>query len=94
MDQSILAVCGISQRAEVFETPSGFAVVDRSGKPDTSCMLLIAFCGRQQFARLAGSVLITEDGETIEGDGLDDVEVLGIVTHLINRAGFDDLPVM
>lgn len=94
MQQSILTVCGIRQGAEVFEIQSGYAIVDRAGKPDTSCVLLIAFCGHQQFARLAGASLITEDGEVIEGDGLDDVEVIGVVTHLISRAGFDDLPVM
>lgn len=94
MQQSIYSTCGISQQADVIETQDGFAVVDRSGKPDTSHVLLIAYQGHREFARLAGSALITEDGEAIEGEGLDDVEIIGIVTHVISRAGFDDLPVM
>ncbi|WP_312626713.1 hypothetical protein [Scandinavium sp.] len=94
MQQSIYATCGISKHADVVETQNGFAVVDRSGKPGAPHVLLIAYQGHREFARLAGGALITEDGEAIEGEGLDDVEVIGVVTHIINRAGFDDLPVM
>ncbi|HBR6700799.1 TPA: hypothetical protein L9140_001445 [Klebsiella pneumoniae] len=35
--------------------------------------------------------------EALEGDALDDVEVRGVVTYLINRAGWvsdDDIPIM
>jgi hypothetical protein len=94
MQQSIYATCGISQHADVVETPTGFAIVDRYGQPDTSHVLLVAYQGHSELARLAGGMLITEDGEAIEGEALDDVEVIGVVTHIINRAGFDDLPVM
>lgn len=94
MQQSIFSTCGISQQADVVETQSGFAVVDRGARPDASHTLLIAYQGHREFARLAGGALITEDGEAIEGEGLDEVEVIGVVTHIINRAGFDDLPVM
>lgn len=94
MQQSIYTTCGISQQADVIETQGGFAVVDRTRRADTSSTLLISFLGCQQFARLAGGALITQDGEAIEGEALDDVEVIGTVTHLINRTGFDDLPVM
>lgn len=40
------------------------------------------------------SVFIVMDGETIEGDVLADVELIGVVTHIISKAGFDDCPVM
>lgn len=90
MQHSILTTCGIRNGAEVFETQAGFAIVDRTGNPDASCMLLIAFCGHQQFARLAGSSLITEDGEAIEGEALEDVEVMGRVTFFINSVMQDD----
>lgn len=39
----------------------------------------------------------TSDGEAIEGDALNDVEVKGVVTYLINREGWhneDDIPIM
>lgn len=34
------------------------------------------------------------DGEAIEGDALTEVELIGVVTHIISKAGFDDCPVM
>lgn len=47
---------------------------------------------RNQFVKLQGSALITEDGEEIEGDALDDVEVFGVLTHSLNRVWNDDCP--
>lgn len=40
------------------------------------------------------SVFIVMDGEAIEGDALAGVELIGVVTHIISKAGFDDSPVM
>jgi DNA polymerase V len=40
-----------------------------------------------------GRALITADGEAIEGDALDDVEVIGVVTHTIIDVQRDDSPV-
>ncbi|HFT6764336.1 TPA: hypothetical protein ACGROC_004771 [Klebsiella aerogenes] len=40
------------------------------------------------------SVFIVMDGEAIEGDVLADVELIGVVTHIISNAGFDYCPVM
>lgn len=34
--------------------------------------------------------LITEEGEAIEGEGLDGVTVIGVVIALINAVGRDD----
>ena len=44
--------------------------------------------------QLSRRVLITEDGESIKGDALVDVELIGVVTHIINKPGFDDCPVV
>lgn len=49
-------------------------------------MVLIEHCGHNQFAKRMGAALITDDGEALEGEALDDVSVLGVVTHLINEA--------
>jgi len=38
--------------------------------------------------------LITEDGEAVEGDALDNVEATGVVTWPFNRALDDKAPVM
>jgi hypothetical protein len=85
---------GISQHVTFVETQRGVAVVERSSAPLASAVLLISYCGVQQFARFLGGSLITEDGESIEGDVLADVELIGVVTHIISKAGFDDCPVM
>ncbi len=37
-----------------------------------------------------GRAFITRGGEAIEGEALDDVTVVGVVTFVINRIGKDD----
>ncbi|TDX14667.1 hypothetical protein EDF88_3985 [Buttiauxella sp. BIGb0552] len=85
----------------VVETSDGYALLSKSGKPKRGDTVLIQFCGGTQFAKVYGESLITEDGEAIEGDALDEVDVLGLVTQFINRVidgnedgAFDDVPVM
>ena len=91
---SVASICGIDANALVIETSSGYAVVDRSMSPKKGEYVLISWLGRNYFARPAGKALITEDGEAIEGDALDDVEVIGVVTWLMNRTRDDEAPVM
>lgn len=92
--QPIYEATGISQHATFVETQRGIAVVENSSAPLATAVLLISYCGVQQFARFLGGALITEDGDAIEGDMLADVELIGVVTHIISKAGFDDSPVM
>ncbi|WP_032695825.1 hypothetical protein [Raoultella planticola] len=92
--EPIYAATGISQHATFIDTQRGIAVVERASVPIATAVLLVSFCGCQQFARFLGGVLITEDGESIEGDALADVELIGVVTHIISKPGFDDCPVM
>lgn len=71
------------------ETDDGYAVIRVSRRPVQGDHVLIEFCGKMEFARLMGSALITQDGEAIEGEALNDVNVQGVVTHWINRASDD-----
>lgn len=94
---TIDTLCQFDANCRVLETSSGYAVVDTSVKPDKGCFLVVSHFGRIHFAVWRGDALIMCDGETIEGEALDDVEVKGVVTFLINRApGSEeyDLPVM
>ena len=84
-----LHACGIPTAAQLIEISAGFATVDSSRIPSADAVLLINFCGTQQLARMAGEALITEDGEALEG-----VQIIGVVTHVIRPATFDDYPVM
>lgn len=67
LQQPIYEVTGISQFATFVDTRRGVAVVERSSSPLASAVLLISYCGVQQFARFLGGSLITEDGDAIEG---------------------------
>ncbi|MCE9811037.1 hypothetical protein LZ676_10235 [Raoultella ornithinolytica] len=55
--------------------------------------MLIRYDGRMEFAKLMGGALITADGESIEGEALDDVDVCGVVTHTIIDLMQDESPV-
>ncbi|WP_320734189.1 hypothetical protein [Enterobacter kobei] len=76
------------------ETQEGYDVIESSTLLNSGDILLIWFCGRQQHAYWAGEALITDDGEAIEGEALDDVRLVGVVTHTISPVWVDGNPVM
>lgn len=88
------SICGIDANSLVIETSSGYAVIDKGARPKQGEYCLINFCCRNHFARLSGRSLILEEGEALEGDALDDVSVIGVVTWLVNRTRDDEAPVM
>ncbi|KTG59812.1 hypothetical protein, partial [Klebsiella pneumoniae] len=57
-------------------------------------ILLIRSVGELQFAKLMGRSFITVEGESIQGDAMDEVEVLGVATHVINDMRQDDSPII
>lgn len=90
-------ICGISANTLTIETTTGYAVIERGKRPKPNDLVLIDLCGKSHFARVMGHSLITDDGEALEGEALDDVSVAGVVTFIINRASGadqDDIPVM
>lgn len=84
---------GIGVDSRILETSSGFAVIEPCIRLVQSQVLLILSGGRTQFARVMGRALITDDGEAIEGEAAEEVEVLGRVTYFINSTDADDIPV-
>lgn len=94
---TIDTLCQFNANCRVLETSTGYAVVDVSVKPHKGCIMIVSHFGRVQFAVCRGDALVMCDGEAVEGEALNDVEVKGVVTFLINRApGSEayDLPVM
>nr|DAI72760.1 MAG TPA: hypothetical protein [Caudoviricetes sp.] len=89
-------ICGTGPNTRTIETETGYAVLDLSLKPKQNSTVMISYSGITDFAKVMGKSLITRDGEAIEGDALDEVEVKGVVTYIINRAAqeYDDCPVM
>jgi len=86
-------ICGIGIDSRILETSSGFAVIEPVTRLVQGQVLLILSGGQTQFARFLGKALITEDGEAIEGDAAEEVEVMGRVTYFINRTDDDEIPV-
>ncbi|EIX9028521.1 hypothetical protein MLE08_004760 [Klebsiella aerogenes] len=88
-------ICGTGPNTRIIETATGYAVLDLSLNPKQNSTVMISYSGLTDFAKVMGKSLVTRDGEAIEGDALDEVEVKGVVTYIINRAAQDDddLPV-
>lgn len=82
-------VCGIDGNCRVIETSCGWAVINVNLKPERGDTLLVSMDGRNQFVKLMGQALITQDGEAIEGEALDDVMVYGVLTHTLDRVSDD-----
>lgn len=79
-------ICGIGMDSRILETSSGFAVIEPCTRLVQNQVLLILSGGRTQFARVMGRELITDDGEAIEVEAAEEVEVMGRVTYFINSA--------
>ncbi|WP_324279648.1 hypothetical protein SOP92_13405 [Enterobacter ludwigii] len=92
---TITSLCGYDGNCRMLETSAGYAILNVARKPEVGDTVLISFCGRLDFASVQGKTQITQDGEAIEGDGLDDVDVMGVVTYLLNRVtDTDNRPVI
>ncbi|EPV0761213.1 hypothetical protein ACMAV9_03255 [Klebsiella pneumoniae] len=90
---SVNSICNVGPNTRVFERDGGYVVVDIGLKPRQGSQLIILHDGRSELAKLMGRSLITEDGEAIEGEALDDVDVAGVVTHIICDVRSDSLAV-
>ncbi|VUS88063.1 hypothetical protein SB6413_04676 [Klebsiella pasteurii] len=90
---TVNSLCNITANSQVIPTDRGYVVLDLSLKVKQGSILLIRSGGELQFAKLMGRSFITVEGESIEGDAMDEVEVLGVATHVINDMRQDDSPV-
>lgn len=86
-------LCSIGPNMRLFERSGGYVVLDISLKAKQGSQVLIQHGGGTELATLRGKSLITEDGEAIEGEALDDVTVAGVVTHIICDVRSDSLAI-
>jgi DNA polymerase V len=77
---SVESLCHIGSNCTVIETTMGYAIIKRSVNVGQGCMVLIEHCGRNQFVKRMGAALCA----SLEGEALDDVSILSVVTYLIN----------
>lgn len=87
-------ICGLTSNSLVIQTSEGLAVVDRGLMVRQGDILLTTMEGRSYFGKILGQAFITEDGEAIEGEALNDVTVHGVLTHTLNQVKDDKSPVM
>ncbi|MBF4176854.1 hypothetical protein [Lelliottia nimipressuralis] len=80
--------------ASIVGTPEGYDVIENGTLFKRGDTLLIWFCGRQLHAYWAGDALLTDDDEAIEGEALDEVRLVGVVTHTIRPVSSDENPFM
>ncbi len=85
-------LCGVSANSLTIETSSGYAVIERTTRFDRGDILLASLDGHSYFGKWMGSAFITEDGEAIEGDELDNLVVIGVLTFSIDRVKEDSSP--
>ena len=90
---TVNSICNVGPNTLVFEQSCGYVVLDISLKPRQGSQVLIQHGGGTELATLRGKSLITEDGEAIEGEALDDVTVAGVVTHIICDVRSDSLAI-
>lgn len=90
---TVSSLCGIGANSRIIGTDSGFAVLDLSLKAKQGSTVLIRHAGLMEFAKILGRAFITMEGEAIEGEALDDVEVIGVVTYTIHNVMQDSSPV-
>lgn len=90
---TVSSLCGIGANSRVISTDSGFAVLDLSLKAKQGSTVLIRHAGFMEFAKILDRAFITMEGEAIEGEALDDVEVIGVVTYTIHNVMQDSSPV-
>ncbi|WP_244140342.1 phage repressor protein [Pantoea agglomerans] len=64
----------------LIETPDGFVLADKSLKPVPGDKVAFQIGEFLQLGRLFRTGIITSDGETIDGEGLEGIIVLGKVT--------------
>ncbi|WLY35758.1 hypothetical protein [Klebsiella pneumoniae] len=90
---SVNSICNVGPNTLLFERSGVYVVLDISLKPKQGSQVLIQHGGGTELATLRGKSLITEDGEAIEGEALDNVTVAGVVTHIICDVRSDGLAV-
>ncbi len=74
------------------QSDDSVVLVDRSLKPSDGCTVAFEMLGQNYFGKIMGRSIITEDGEALEGEALDDVVVIGVVTNIVLRMETEERP--
>lgn len=74
------------------QSDDSVVLVDRSLKPSDGCTVAFEMLGQNYFGKIMGRSIITEDGDALEGEALEDVVVIGVVTDIVVRLETEERP--
>lgn len=83
-----------TSNGKVMNVDGGYYLVESGGHNRDGEPLCHSFYGHYGIGKLMGGAFITQDGEAIEGDCLDDIEVMGKVTFMIASVHENNRPVI
>jgi len=81
------SICGLTSNSLVIQTSESAAVVDRGLAVRQGDIVIAILYGRSFFGKIHGQAFITHDGDTIEGECLDELQVIGVVAYLLLTRG-------
>lgn len=76
----------------VVPTCDGFALVDKSIRPKEGDTIYFEAFGQCQFGMFGPSYIICQDGETLEGEALEEVTIVGVQTWGVISVHDDNRP--
>lgn len=74
------------------QSDNSVVLVDRSLKASDGCTVAFEMLGQNYFGKIMGRSIITEDGDALEGEALEDVVVIGVVTDIVVRLETEERP--
>lgn len=83
-----------TSNGKVMNVDGGYYLIESGGHTCDGEPLCYSFYGHYGIGKLMGGAFITQYGEAIEGDCLDDIEVLGKVTFMIASVHDNNRPVI
>lgn len=80
-----------SRPSETLHVPTcdGVAIIDRSVRPKPGDTILFEAYGICRIGRLGQNYIICEDGDTYEGEALEDISVIGVQMWNVVEVGED-----
>lgn len=69
----------------ILKTADGVVVVDTSRRPKQGDTIYFQSWDKRQIGKLFPNAIICEDGDAIEGESLEEVVVIGVVTWMVMR---------
>lgn len=86
----------ISRPSETLHIPTcdGVVIIDRSVRPKVGDTIYFVAFGICQLGMMGRNYIACEDGETFEGEALEEITIIGVQTWGVISAREDDRPII